>query len=250
MTSPAAARPPMLPRPRPRSKLRVLQAQLHVATYTSESVPALRGVAAAIDEEEAAARAAVEQVGQWAGGRAAGGARGGGGRGRGGPRPQGRPFICTGDRPLFQAAVQACCARLPPRPPGPPDQTALVPHSPHTAPAPQVSAQLLAYRECGPEFGDIVWQYGQVKVSARAPTTWRRRGPARIGSCPRLLGGPRGPPAAAAAAASAPSPIAPAAFGPAPPGPPPPPPQEELRKVEHALHHFSQLEREMELTGP
>jgi hypothetical protein len=31
---------------------------------------------------------------------------------------------------------------------------------------------------------------------------------------------------------------------------PPTRPQEELRKVEHALHHFSQLEMEMELTGP
>jgi hypothetical protein len=66
----------------------VLQAQLQVATYTSESVPALRAIAAAIGGEEAAARAAVERV----------------------------------------------------------------------------SAQLLAYTECGPEFADVVWQYGQVKV--------------------------------------------------------------------------------------
>jgi hypothetical protein len=45
------------------SKLKVLQAQLHVATYSSESVPALRAIAASVDEEEAAARATVEQVG-------------------------------------------------------------------------------------------------------------------------------------------------------------------------------------------
>ncbi|KAI8475529.1 MAG: HAUS augmin-like complex subunit 4 [Monoraphidium minutum] len=89
------------------SKLRVLQAQLHVATYTSESVPALRVISDTLAAEEADARATIEQV----------------------------------------------------------------------------SAQLLAYQECGPEFADIVWQYSQVK--------------------------------------------------------------DELRKVEHALHHFSQLEMEL-----
>ena len=69
---------PSPPRLAPRSKLEVLQSQLHVATYTSEAVPALRAIAGALGEEEAAARGAVERV------RAR--ARGGGARGASAPR--------------------------------------------------------------------------------------------------------------------------------------------------------------------
>jgi hypothetical protein len=124
--------PPRLRPAPPRSKLRVLQSQLHVATYTSESAPALRGIAAAIDAEEAAARAAIEQVRRSCS-HCAAGAR--------------TPQAAFGE-PRVLGRLS-----LPSRPA-------------HPAPLPQVSAQLLAYQECGPEFGDIVWQYSQVKVRA------------------------------------------------------------------------------------
>jgi hypothetical protein len=48
--------------PSARSKLRVLQSQLHVATYTSESVPALKAVAATLAAEEDEARTTIKQV--------------------------------------------------------------------------------------------------------------------------------------------------------------------------------------------
>ncbi len=92
--------------------------------------------------------------------------------------------------------------------------------------------QLLAYQECGPEFADVVWQYGQVKVRA-AVMGWGARGPLMLGlvDCPfaHLHTSPSLGQTACTTTL------------------PPFQPQEELRKVEHALHHFSQLE--MELTS-
>ena len=58
--------PPPAPRTH-RSKLRVLQAQLHVAAYTSESVPALKAIAGTLAAEEEEARATIERVRAWQG---------------------------------------------------------------------------------------------------------------------------------------------------------------------------------------
>jgi len=98
----------------------------------------------------------------------------------------------------------------------------------------QVSAQLLAYQECGPEFADVVWQYSQVKVRLLGRSGVLCRLTKELGTCSSMK-------LAAVVPHDNTLPTQPNPTE----QPTPTPPQEELRKVEHALHHFSQLEMEL-----
>lgn len=102
----------------------------------------------------------------------------------------------------------------------------------------QVSAQLLGYQECGPEFADVVAQYSQVKVPPRrggagVPLCRPPRTPCEAWATVRARLGrvDRSAPSARHALPPLPLSISPS--------------QEEMRQVERALHHFSALEREL-----